>query len=748
MSEQVIIKGNMDFGSEDTNPLQNVVCGSHIQEFIEYQKKEAGIDAEGALNLRNSTCDILNYCNPHDATSNVPTTHLVVGYVQSGKTMSFTSLIELALDNHYKIVIVFAGITSNLLSQTDDRLGEDLVCGNDKNYKYFKIHKNPNSDKVSEILRTLKLKDSIVVINVLKHPTRISNVAKVFADPLIQSALKNETALIIDDEADQASLNNFGRVNSKKDDGQDYQMSSTYESILELRNLLPGNSYVQYTATTQANIQINTTDMLSPKTHTLLTPGRGYCGGKLFFGVGEEGKRFGNSLIKEIPSEEVFNAKENPLDSIPGSLKYALMLHAWAVVINTRYYDNVSQLSMMVHTDVSLQWNSIFYNWINETLKEWSDIFDSTGFGIKKYKLENDLKEAFSEATRLYDDQNLSYESLKDYVPEVLNDTKVYLTTGDTNDMEELDWKQYTSNILVGAQMLNRGFTVKNLTTTYMPRYTTGITNADTIEQRCRFFGYKEKYIRSCRVFLPKISIDNYTHYIESEEELRSIMATTKSLQECGRKILSYPKLNPTRKNVLPVSVVTSKLTGMKDFSPYNNQQMMSYNLHIIDALIDMNKEGIKPFSRFQYNYSDYDAIGYRRHRSFRIPIGLAVGFLGRLQFGNSSDIMLRGATVRYLTYLNESGSIKDIEVVIMSEGKYKSRTLDVNTKSLTSNLFNGPSASGEGTYYLGDKAMYANDTITIQLHHLSFENLQGLKTGSIAIYYPSNLSVEYTNNC
>jgi hypothetical protein len=748
MSEQVIIRGQINFGPDDTNPLQNVVCGSHIQEFIEYQKNESGIDAEGAMNLRNSSCDILNYCNPHDAISNVPTTHLVVGYVQSGKTMSFTSLIELALDNHYRIVIVFAGITTNLLSQTDDRLGDDLVCGNKKNYKYFKIHKNPNPDKVNEICRNLKLKDSMVIINVLKHPSRINNVAKIFEDPLIQSALKNETALIIDDEADQASLNNYGRVNSKTNDEEEMKMSSTYEAILGLRNLLPGNSYVQYTATPQANILINTLDMLSPKTHTLLTPGKGYCGGKLFFGVGKEGERFGKSLIKIIPSDEVFNAKVNPLESIPQSLIQALMLHIWAVIINTRYYENVSQLSMMVHTDVTLSWNSTFYSWINNALKEWSDIFDGEGYGVKKYKLESEFQETFQEASSLYkDDKKLTFESLKKYIPEVLNDTKVYLITGDTNDMEELDWDQYTSNILVGAQMLNRGFTVKNLTTTYMPRYTTGTTNADTIEQRCRFFGYKEKYIRSCRVFLPQISIDNYIHYIESEEELRSIMSETKSMQECGHKILSYPKLNPTRKNILPVTVVRSSLSGMKDFSPYNNMSMMSYNLLVVDSLIKEYSASFKPFSRQDYVYTNYDANSFRRHISFRTPIDIAISFLKKLQLGNSNDIILRGNTIRYLNYLKESNTIHDIEIINMSEGKFKTRSLDESTKKMTSNLFNGPSTAGEGNYYLGDKAMYVDDTITIQLHHITFDNQDGLKTATISIYYPQHLSTVYIAN-
>ena len=43
-------------------------------------------------------------------------TGLVVGYVQSGKTLSFTTAIGLARDNGFPIVIVIAGNKDNLLT--------------------------------------------------------------------------------------------------------------------------------------------------------------------------------------------------------------------------------------------------------------------------------------------------------------------------------------------------------------------------------------------------------------------------------------------------------------------------------------------------------------------------------------------------------------------------------------------------------------------------------------------------------
>ena len=91
--------------------------------------------------------------------------------------------------------------------------------------------------------------------------------------------------LIIDDEADQASLNGYAYKNSKSEDWEEDEYTATYKSIMNLRNSLPNHSYVQYTATPQGPLLISIVDLLSPKHHTVLTPGKSYTGGKTFFVV-------------------------------------------------------------------------------------------------------------------------------------------------------------------------------------------------------------------------------------------------------------------------------------------------------------------------------------------------------------------------------------------------------------------------------------------------------------------------------
>ena len=167
-------------------------------------------------------------------------------------------------------------------------------------------------------------------------------------------------------------------------------------------------------------------------------------------------------------------------------------------------------------------------------------------------------------ALQFYPKENRpSFKDVCGFIADIINDSAIYRITGDSNDdANKLRWNAHHMNIIIGAQMLNRGFTVEKLATTYMPRYTTSATNADTIEQRCRFFGYKMDYIESCRVYLPKDSKTDYISYVKHEEELRAVLASCSSLKEYERRVMLSPRLRPTRLNVLPKNIVKTKLVG------------------------------------------------------------------------------------------------------------------------------------------------------------------------------------------
>ena len=603
--QKIIINNNNT--SPHPTVLNEVKMGDHFNAFVESQKqgpkedgtyKLKGITTQGAANLREETSHILAHCNPHDGVNNPETTHLVVGYVQSGKTMSFTALTALALDNGYRVVIYLAGTKNNLLNQTAKRLEKDLIGGKSKNRNYYRLHIDPNKDEVDQIVGHLSLNSHpIILIPILKHWKHINNLVTILTSPDFKEAMEGETALIIDDEADQASLNSYGRYNSRVDaDGYtaEERQSKTYESILKMRAVLPGNTYIQYTATPQANLLISMQDLLSPKSHTLLTPGEDYIGGKLFFGKGKNHDLFRGALIYNIPDDEVFHKKYNRLYRIPKSLKDALMLHILAVAIVVKYLkvDGIEYLSMMVHPDNTIIWNKTFKDWIDAELIKWRRLLRQPDGEIDKEEMMVRFKQLYKMATAFYEEfERPSFNEIKELIPEVLNDYKTYLVNTDSEAETDIDWNRYSMHILVGAEMLNRGFTVEKLATTYMPRYTKGLSNADTIQQRCRFFGYKKDYIKSCKVFLPSWTIKDYLDYVDHEEELRSTLESCDTLEQAERKILLSPRLRPTRSNVLPISVVNTKLKGMHGLQAFESKERIESNKSIVESFLSKHEK-------------------------------------------------------------------------------------------------------------------------------------------------------------
>jgi len=82
---------------------------------------------------------------------------LVFGYIQSGKTLSFTTLAAMARDNDYQIIIVIAGITTNLLDQSVKRLNDDLdtMSTFSPQWEVMKIQSSNEESDMFEPLQTL-----------------------------------------------------------------------------------------------------------------------------------------------------------------------------------------------------------------------------------------------------------------------------------------------------------------------------------------------------------------------------------------------------------------------------------------------------------------------------------------------------------------------------------------------------------------------------------------------------------------
>ena len=283
--------------------------------------------------------------------------------------------------------------------------------------------------------------------------------------------------------------------------------------------------------------------------------------------------------------------------------------------------------------------------------------------------------------------------------------------------------------------MLNRGFTVEGLMVSYMPRYSIGKSNADTIQQRCRFFGYKQNYLDTCRVYLPNDSIMEYCEYVEHEEIMRTNLQKS-SLQEFEQVLILDRTLNATRNNILSVDLVKSKLNGWRQL---NALQHIEENTAFVKDFLDN-----QTFTNFQ----DFKTAD-RNHRYAKIEIKRAIEFLKDFKLSNMPDALRKSSTIQYLRYLADKQEIKHAYIFEMAfeVEKGRERSLEGSNNQLKiNNIFSGRSTSGTDTYP-GDKGIKFEDSICIQIHkiklkHASMSMLWDKKViYTLGIYYPEDFA-------
>jgi hypothetical protein len=500
----------------------------------------------GAQSVLHESLCILGRCMPPTEPSGRET-GLVVGYVQSGKTMSFETVIALARDNGYCLIIVLAGTKNTLRSQSEDRLKKDLglVNGSD-HWHHFS---NPTKKVRSQIegrVDDWRKKNSrkSLLITVLKHGGHIEKLTEVLG----QLSIAQVPALIIDDESDQASLNtNANRIRTNRAPAT--AKSTTYERILGLRDVLPHHSYLQYTATPQANLLLAQTDLLNPSFSELVTPGGGYTGGHAFF-KGTAG------LTVDIPPADVPTAQA-PLKSPPRSLLSALRYFLLVAAQHSLTRDRKSlkpkdrNRSMMVHPAAATASHKMYKAWVERAYRSLKKMVGDEHTS-KPAVVEGIFKAEYDSLVNTYPTIKPLNELIEAMVENVFTDLD-HAEVNSTPEASEVDWTASRYWILIGGANLDRGYTVEGLSITYMPRALGGSPAADTLQQRARFFGYKKAYLGLCRVFLQAGVRQAFTDYIEHEDFVREALAKHrgKPLREWRRDFILTQMLRPTRLAVI-----------------------------------------------------------------------------------------------------------------------------------------------------------------------------------------------------
>lgn len=502
---------------------------------------------------------VLGRCiNPDSWDREEASAELVVGEVQSGKTRSFTALTALAHDNKFPLVIVLAGTKKNLMTQTLERLEHDLAMDGDGGLPtWLPLDMRNHRPKAEDTAQTIRAwrdnptwHPATTVAVVLKNRANLDR-ARDFVAELVQSC-GSFPALIIDDEGDQAGLN----LLAKKQDE-----SPTYRAIRRLREALPLHSYVLYTATPQALLLVSLTDTVSPRTVTMLSHGEGYVGGPELFA--RRRSTFAHTIM------DVETALDADCLAPPASLQEALAVYLIALVIS-QMRKKPRPLSMLVHPSATKDLHSTYEQWVRAIIKDRITPALASGDDklieqIKASLLQPAYNELAATDGTTVNHATISLDDVVKVLPQYLADVQIrVINSEDGAEVDPREWKRHTGWILIGGAKLDRGFTVENLAVTYMPRGP-GIKNADTIQQRGRFFGYRSDYSDLLRAWLNPDTIEVYRQYVEHEKQMQTDLRYYDKhqlpLKDWRRKFLIDPSMNPTRTQVINLGLDRVRLT-------------------------------------------------------------------------------------------------------------------------------------------------------------------------------------------
>lgn len=679
--------------------------------------------------LVSETTSILGECVDPAKTDEV-NTGLIIGYVQSGKTLSFTSLAALARDNQYRLVILLAGTTNNLVEQSHSRLKDDLNIEGTREWKLFstqqKGFQQSELDRVNMELARWRRGNprarTILIVSMKQHQ-HLDNLARLLSD----SDLSDVPTLIIDDEGDQAGIN----TRAKQD-----EESTTYSRIIELRRLFPHHSYILYTATPQAPLLISRIDTLSPDFGRVLTPGSKYVGGQEFFV--EEASRY----IEPIPLGDVPD-KNDPPHEPPKSLLAALRDYFIGVAIGLLEEDDQQgrNRSMMIHPAVPKDEHLMFARWVKQTKENWAIILQNEGHDDYE-NLVAAFKNSAREIFKTYETE-FSFDDVLSVLFDAIEETAVVeLNTREKNRIPSVDWKGEYSWILVGGIGLDRGFTVEGLTVSYMPR-STGVGNADNIQQRARFFGYKKGYLGLCRIYLTSENINAFTDYVKHEESIRGSirrhLEDGKTLKEWRRTYFLDQSLKPTRNSVILLEMYQSKGRGgwITPDHPFEDSEIVSDNRELVDEIIT------------DFDFKRYGEEGWNEKQlvpAFSNDIRLAdvLVKIGQLRYKWPDDNLQHSALLLGLERLVTEEPDMRCSFYALSgpwSGISALRTLSDKSPPKIKNLFQGKNPK---TNYPGARALISNETVTFQLHRYDIQTADKKRMISdvpiLAVHVPDHL--------
>ncbi len=648
---------------------------------------------------------------------------LVLGSVQSGKTANFNGVINRAVDVGYNLIIVFSGIMEDLRYQTQKRINNDVIgigevgsqinqpvgvgreqqFGRDGIYQITSITSSAGDFKKSMVDFNFNFTNPKILV-CKKNVSVLTNLIYWLESSKLEGSHKLEKSLlVIDDEADNASLNNLGYK------GETYA-SKVNGHIRALLNLFSRKSYLGYTATPFANIlqdqhgalegenawpilyryngeirqlQCSLSPGLFPDKfiYKLATP-TSYLGPRRFFSSGTEQE--GDQkipLIETIPPEEedtvvmfdnghslhqslidaidcyilsiaLRDSRKPVLQNLPGFTDHHTMLVHISRLISEQnraaeaIKTYISQITTRIRTE-SLSDPSGIY----ERLRlQWNKFFAYKVANIRSYLPETYNADGLDSRT---------WEEVSSFIPTAVKDIVVKAVNSLTGDKLTYPDKGNQKYIAVGGNRLSRGFTLEGLTINYFLRDT---NYYDALLQMGRWFGYRPGYVDACRLFIDFQTELKYnfitTALTELEEQIEVMELHKRTPKDFELRIKKHPDvLSITRASILKSAVEV---------------RLSFQNIVQQSVIFKIEKQNvIDSYEAFRQLYNNLDFKATEKTGGFYV---LETDKDTLYQFLNIPNTFLpksfpKDSLIRYIEACNEYGKLRKWKIAIKRTG-------------------------------------------------------------------------------
>jgi hypothetical protein len=609
---------------------------------------------------------------------------LVIGHVQSGKTANYTGVIAKAADAGYKLIVVSAGIHSNLRRQTQERIDEAFVgrssdpenrvaigVGLNAGYPHpatlTTIHSDFNK-KTAEAGWKINDFSKPIIIVIKKNVRTLSSLFKWLKELNARKdgRIGDVPMLFIDDEADNAS------INTNKDDINPTRTNAMVRRIL---GLFTKSCYVGYTATPFANIFINpdaydddVREELFPK-HFIysLDPPNSYFGPHKVFVDEASSER----IVRQIDDCEAYlpSAHKNgdTVPELPPSLYTALDEFIVARAIRNLRGQTGKHCSMLINVSRFVSIQKQVRDFISERQNRIM-LAVKANYAMPVPTTESDehmrrLKEAFD---REFPGCGFTWPEIRSALFATFDHMRIYVVNSKSDEV--LDYRKYEKDgvgltaIAIGGLSLSRGLTVEGLTTSYMYRNT---RMYDTLLQMGRWFGYRPNFEDLCRVHLSRDSISWYRYISKATEELREQIARMRRANMTPAQFGLYVESHPDALLVTAANKMRSgqQITVSQSFS---GQLKESSKVPIADEINAENEKLIQEFWRTGFDGTLTPtgkgwAVNGVEHEVIQ-------DFLGRFRV-HKDFAPLKGAILAYLDRIRERHPKVDVLLVSLKGG-------------------------------------------------------------------------------